>query len=97
MSTSATILARLNELRVANGQKPYAKPLSTAKMNEMIAALAPKRYVSPIARYAKELGINPKVARALLRRHFASNNGKWDVLTPEIKAKLDEQAARKAA
>jgi hypothetical protein len=97
MSTSATIFARLNELRVANGQKPLKRAGKVEAMNAEIAKLAPKRYRSPVAAYARELGINPKVARALLRRHFTCNDHKWSDLTPEIKAKLDEQAARAKA
>lgn len=90
------MFARLNELRVANGKKALKKVPPTDKLRAQIAELAPERYRSPIANYARERGINPKVCRSMLRRHFGTKPGKWDTLTPEIKGLIDKQAARRA-
>ena len=93
------LLTRLNALRVANDMKPLKHAPSKAKMEEAIKALMPKgtREKSPVAEYARSVGVDPKVTRALLRRHFETPaNGNWE-LTKEVKAKIDEQAARAAA
>jgi hypothetical protein len=92
------LLARLNDLRVANNMKPLKHAPSKAKMEEAIKALTPKgsRETNEVADYARSLNIDPKVTRALLRRHFERPANGW-ALTKEIKAKIDEQAARAAA
>ena len=100
MSASITLHTRLNALRVSQGLPARKHPLSIAKMEAEIASLepveAPARNTSEVAEYARAKGINPKVARALLRRHFEKPATGW-VLTDAIRAKLDECALRVAA
>lgn len=65
------LLTRLNALRVANNMKPLKSwKASNAKLNEAIAALEPKRTTSPFADICREYDVNPKVGRALYRRHI---------------------------
>lgn len=83
MSNTATLLARLNVLRVENGKKPIAKwKASVAKLNDAIADLEPvtgTRATSEIADFFREIGVNPKVGRAKLRRHLAKPEDGWKV------------------
>lgn len=95
MTSTSSLLSRLNVLRIKAGMKPLKHATSAAKMQADIEKLKPAR-TSDVAEYAREKGINPKVARALLRRHFAKPATGW-VMTDEIKAKLDECAERVAA
>jgi hypothetical protein len=95
MTTTATLLARLNELRVANDKKPVVKwKASRAKLEDAIAELTPTkgagRATSPIADYFREMGINPKVGRAKLRRHLEKPANGWEV-TSQVR-KLFEAA-----
>jgi hypothetical protein len=94
MTTTATLLARLNELRVSNDMKPVAKwKASRAKLEDAIAELTPTskgRATSPIADYFREMGINPKVGRAKLRRHLEKPANGWEV-TSQVR-KLFEAA-----
>lgn len=91
MTTTASMLTRLNELREANGLKPLKawkeskqkledaiRKLSDATIDEMIEedkkvpCKAPSANPNPesitLAQIARELGINPKVARTKMRR-----------------------------
>ena len=90
-------LALLNERRVALG-KPALKSWkgSKAKLEEAIAALGhavvPKTEAKeaptpkPLPRIARSLGIDPKAARAALRKAHGSN---WRVMTEdELRAAL---------
>jgi hypothetical protein len=90
---------RLNELRVANGLKPLKHAPSKAKMAEAIKALTPKgkRATSKIADYARTKGIDPKISRALFRRHYEKPANGWDEIYNDLKKLVDEQAARAAA
>jgi len=94
-NSAATLLARLNDLRTRNDLKPLKHPMPIAKMEKAIADLTPNT-TSEIAEYARSKGVNPKVARALLRRHFEKPATGW-ALTNEIKQKIDESATRKVA
>lgn len=67
-TTAATLLARLNTLRTAAGMKPLKAPKSLAAMQEDIKKLAPTN-TSDFADLCREYGVNPKVGRALYRRH----------------------------
>ena len=89
-------LALLNERRVALG-KPALKSWkgSKAKLEEAIAtlghAVVPKEAKTtptpkPLPRVARSLGIDPKAARAALRKAHGSN---WRVMTEdELRAAL---------
>jgi len=83
MSNTSTLLARLNALRADNGKKPIAKwKASVAKLNEAIADLEPvkgARATSEIADFFREIGVNPKVGRAKLRRHLEKPASGWAV------------------
>lgn len=94
-ATAATLLARLNDLRVRNAQKPLKSPLSISKMEEAIKALTPNT-ASEVAEYARSKGVDPKVARALLRRHLEKPATGW-TLTNEVKELIDKSADRLAA
>ena len=94
-TTAATLLARLNDLRAKNDMKPLKSPMSIAKMEEAIAKLTPNG-TSEIAEYARSKGVNPKVARALLRRHLAKPATGW-ALTNEVRELIDKSASRLAA
>jgi len=67
-SASATLLVRLNTLRTAAGLKPLKSPKSIDAMKADIAKLAPKN-TSDFADLCREYNVNPKVGRALYRRH----------------------------
>jgi hypothetical protein len=96
-STSATLLARLNTLRVANDMKPLKAPKSIASMEADIASLSPANdRTSDVAEYARSKGVDPKVARALLRRHLEKPATGW-ALTDEVRELIDASAERVAA
>lgn len=77
--TTAEMLARLNDLRTAAGMKPTkAWKGSRTALEAAIEALSPKQDAqrtapdeavrTSLAEWCRENGINPKVARAKLRR-----------------------------
>jgi len=66
--TAASLLVRLNDLRTAAGMKPLKAPKSIAAMQDDIKKLAPAN-TSDFADLCREYGVNPKVGRALYRRH----------------------------
>ena len=80
----------LNERRVALG-KPALKSWkgSKAKLEEAITALGhaqPKPPTKPLPRIARSMGIDPKAARAALRKAHGSH---WKTLTEdELRAAL---------
>jgi hypothetical protein len=71
-STSALLLARLNDLRTAAKMSPLKHPLPIAKMNDAIAALTPPpaSRTSFFANLCREYKVDPKVGRNLYRRHI---------------------------
>jgi hypothetical protein len=72
-----TTLTTLNTLRTAAGMKPLkAWKESKAKLVAAIEKLTPKTNGNEvtIAQLARELGINPRVARAKCRRRRAELN-----------------------
>ena len=85
------LLARLNDLRVANNLKPLKH--APKNIDAAIAKLAPARRTSPVAEYARSKGVNAKVCRAMLRRHFDKGDDGWE-LTKEVRDAIDEQAKR---
>lgn len=97
MSTTSTLLARLNDLRVANGKKALKHPSTVAKMEAEIKALRPKgtRETSPIADLCREFGVDPKVGRALYRRHFGSAKGV--TVNDDVRNLIAASAERRAA
>lgn len=96
-TTAATLLARLNTLRTAAGMKPLKAPKSLAAMQEDIKKLAPTN-TSDFADLCREYGVNPKVGRALYRRHVGMVKD-YDATKHEAKARelLAASATRVAA
>jgi hypothetical protein len=98
MTTTASLLERFNELRVANDMKPIAKwKASRAKLEEAIEELTPQEAATTrtgeVADYARLKGVHPKVARQKLRRHLdkaenCDKSGRW-ILTEAVKAVID--------
>jgi hypothetical protein len=98
-TTTASLLERFNELRVANDMKPIAKwKASRAKLEEAIEELTPAEEeattrTGEVADYARLKGVHPKVARQKLRRHLnkaehCDKSGRW-ILTERVKAVID--------
>jgi hypothetical protein len=94
-SNTNAMFARLNDLRVRADMKPLKHPLTVAKMQAAIDKLAPTN-ASVVAEYARSKGVDPKVARNLLRRHLAKPATGW-ALTNDVKALIDASAERVAA
>jgi hypothetical protein len=76
MTTTATLFAELNARRIAADMKPLKTwKASTAALEAAVAKLTPVPTATEqgetitVAAVARELGINPKVARAKCRRH----------------------------
>jgi hypothetical protein len=71
MSASNELHTRLNALRVANGLKARKHPISIEKMNAEIASYEPANdRTSWVANLARLHNVDPKVGRALIRRHI---------------------------
>ena len=87
-------LDQLNQYRVAQGKKPLnAWKESAAKLDALLASLAPVTTKhTTLPRIARELGINPKTARAKLRK----KHGKaWKSLTEaELRSAISPSPAR---
>jgi hypothetical protein len=73
--TTADLLKRLNELRAATGQKPIKSwKESKAKLEVAVAALEPSDAPADdgdtltAAQIAKSIGLDPRIARAILRK-----------------------------
>jgi hypothetical protein len=65
-------LAKLNEYRAAQGKKPLkAWKEAAAKLDALLASFEPKKHTS-LPSIARELGIDPKTARAKLRKKHGS-------------------------
>jgi len=101
MSVSANLLARLNTLRIDAGMKALKHAPSVDKMNVAIKALSPANDRSSFfANLCREYGVNPKVGRALYRRHIGmvSDFNEGDkALVKRVREMLAESAKRIAA
>jgi methylphosphotriester-DNA--protein-cysteine methyltransferase len=85
-------LATLNEYRAAQGKKPLkAWKESTAKLDSLLASLEPRKHTT-LPHIARELGIDPKTARAKLRK---KHGAAWKSLPEaELRSVISPSPAR---
>jgi hypothetical protein len=89
-------LDQLNEYRAAQGKKPLkAWKESAAKLDALLASLAPetpKGKHTTLPRIAREMGIDPKTARAKLRK---KHGAAWKSLPEaELRSLISPSPAR---
>lgn len=97
----SSLLDRLNTLRTSAGMKPLKSwKASRAKLEEAIAALTPSNdRTSDFADMCREYGVNPKVGRALYRRHvgpvaeYDHNDAKQQKRARELLAASSQRTA----
>jgi hypothetical protein len=91
MTAAKLAAAKEKEAKAAAKPAPAAKPAKVAakKTDKQPVAKKPAIDGTSVSTIATKLGIDPKVARAKLRRAFPENDGRW-VFTNEAEIKKIE-------